>query len=251
MGRSHALSGAVGWLGLCTAAGPVAGLHPSGVQVGAGAVLAAGAALLPDIDHHSSTVSRSLWFVTRFASRVVSWTSDAVRDHTCGCCATEGTSGHRTLTHTGVFAVLAGVLCGLAGWRWGAAGAAWIVGVGAGLAALGLVRRVVWLQAVAAGVGAGLAVWWWGGGLGWWWLGVPAGWGVLAHALGDAVTVRGVPLFWPLKIAGCRWYPAGPPRWLRFRAGGPRERVVWWLMVAGGVAAGVVLVRDAPWFPIR
>lgn len=116
--------------------------------------------------------------------------------------------------------------------------------MGTGLAALGLLaRRVAWLTAALAGAGAGVAAWRLGAGVDWWWLGVPLGWGVLAHALGDAVTVRGVPLAWPLRIAGCRWRSLGPPRWLRFRTGGLVERAVWWLMLAGGVAAGWVLVN--------
>jgi membrane-bound metal-dependent hydrolase YbcI (DUF457 family) len=241
---------------VCAAAGPLLDLHPSPLQIGAGAVVAAGAALIPDVDHPSSTVARALGPLTRIAARVISWVSDAVRDGTCGCCATEGTRGHRTLTHTAAFAVAAGGGVCAAGWRWGLPAAAIVVGVAAGLAVLGLLPRARrfprarrgnragrWL----VGVMAGAACWWTltalgDPGAGWWWVGVPAGVGLLAHALGDGLTRAGVPLWWPLRIRGCRWYPAGLPRWLRFRTGGPAETLVSVLLVVGGVAAGWVLV---------
>jgi membrane-bound metal-dependent hydrolase YbcI (DUF457 family) len=219
-------------------------LHPSPVQIGAGAVVAAGAALAPDVDHPGSTVARSLGPVTRVAARVVSWVSDAVRDGTCGCCATEGSHGHRTLTHTAVFALAAGAGICAAGWRWGLPAAAVVVGVAAGLAVLGLLsRRGVWLVAALCGGCAWAWMHWVGDpAAGWWWVGVPAGWGVLAHAVGDGLTRAGVPLWWPLRIRGCRWYPAGLPRWLRFRTGGAVESAVSVLLVVGGLTAGWVLV---------
>jgi membrane-bound metal-dependent hydrolase YbcI (DUF457 family) len=188
-------------------------LYPSPVQIGAGAVVAAGAALAPDVDHPGSTVARSLGPVTRVAARVVSWVSDAVRDGTCGCCATDGTHGHRTLTHTAVFALAAGAGICAAGWRWGLPAAAVVVGVAAGLAVLGLLPRARrgdragrWLVGALTGVAA-----WWtltalgDPGVGWWWVGVPAGVGVLAHVAGDCATRAGCPAWWPLRIRGCRW----------------------------------------------
>jgi membrane-bound metal-dependent hydrolase YbcI (DUF457 family) len=228
---------------MCLAASPLAGVQPTAPQIAAGAVIAAGAALVPDVDHPGSTAARSLGPVTRVVARIVSYVSDAVRDSTCGCCATDGTHGHRTLTHTLVFAVLVGVGVCAAGWRWGATAGEVTVGVGAGLAVLGLLaRRGVWVTAALTGAAAGVAVRLLDAGDGWWWLGIPAGWGVLAHAIGDGLTRAGVPLLWPLRIRGCRWRDLGPPRWLRFRTGGAVEAVLSWLMVAGGVAAGWALL---------
>lgn len=242
LARGHAISGAAGWLGMCAAAGPLLELHPTPVQVVAGAVVATGFALWPDIDHPSSTVARSLGPVTRVAARIVSYISDAVRDGTCRCCDTPGTHGHRTLTHTVVFAVASGAGISAAGWRWGLDAAAIVVGVAAGLAVLGLLRKLPWLAAPLVGTSAWAGVHWLGSGEGWWWLGVPAGAGVLIHALGDSLTEHGTPLLWPLRVAGCRWRRLGLPGWLAFRTGGAAERVVSVAMVAGGGFAGWLLL---------
>lgn len=45
--------------------------------------------------------------------------------------------------------------------------------------------------------------------------------GQLAHTLGDACTIQGVPLLWPLSVRGRRWAKLGIPRPLRFETGGP------------------------------
>jgi membrane-bound metal-dependent hydrolase YbcI (DUF457 family) len=251
LARSHALSGAAGWLGLCAAASPVAGLNPTWVTVGSGLLVATGAALLPDVDHTGSRVARALGPPTRVLARVVSWVSDAARDATCRCCRTKGTHGHRTLTHTLLVAALTGLGLCLAGRQWGLGWAAGVVGVGAWLAGLGLLRdarrgdrAARWATATMGGVTAGLAVWWLGSGLDWWWLGIPAGWGMLVHSLGDALTKGKVPLFGLLvKIRGCWWYKVGLPDWLTFRTGGDFEKqvVAPALALAGLLALGVML----------
>lgn len=249
MARGHAVSGAAVWLGLSALAGPLLDLHPTLLQVVAGAIVASGFALAPDIDHPSSTVARALGPISRIIARAVSWISDAVRDGTCGCCATDGSHGHRTLTHTALFAVASGVGISAAGWRWGLAAAAVVVGVAAGLAALALLprarrgdRSVRWLTAVLAGAGVWAGVHWLAPAGEWWWLGVPAGVGVLLHSLGDALTETAAPLAWPVRIRGCRWYGLGPPKVLRFRTGGRVEGLVTVLLAVGGGLAGWVLV---------
>lgn len=243
MGRSHAISGAAGWLGLCLAAKTSGVLDPEMTTVAAGAVVAAGAALWPDIDHEGSTVARTLGPITQLGSRLVSFVADAVRDGTCGCCATDSTRGHRTLTHTVVFAILCGPLVGAAGWWWGTRAAAVLIGVAGWLAVRGVwPRRFGGLAGLIAGAGAGYAVWWLGEPDGWWWLGLPMSWGVLAHILGDAITHHGVPLWWPLRIQGCRWRRVGTPEWARFRTGGLIEAALCVLMLAGGTAAGWALI---------
>lgn len=243
LARSHALSGAAGWLAACAAAGPVAGIHPPLPAVTTGAVVAAAAALLPDIDHPGSTVARSLGPLTRTIARVVSRLSDAVRDSTCGCCATTGTSGHRTLTHTLAFAAVVGVVVSAAGVWWGHLAAAVVVTASIGLVGLALLpRRRARAGVVVLMVYAGAQVYTGGAGVDWWWLGAPAGWGVLTHSLGDAATHHGVPLWWPVSRRGCRWRRVGLPTWLRFRTGGGVETLVSVLMVAAGVAAGWVLL---------
>lgn len=58
LGRDHALSGALAF----TAAAPL--LHVTGLHLAAGAVLAAGAGVLPDIDEPGSTIARTFGFLT-------------------------------------------------------------------------------------------------------------------------------------------------------------------------------------------
>lgn len=243
LAHGHAISGAAGWLGLCAAAVAWTDFDPTPLQIGAGAIVATGAALVPDLDHPGSTAARSLGPITRVAARIVSYISDAVRDGTCDHCDTPGTHGHRTLTHTALFAVAAGLGISAAGWRWGTTAAAIVVGVAAGLAVLGLVaRRGVWLGAAAVGTSVGYAAFALGGD-GWWWLGIPAGAGTLIHIVGDSVTEQGCPVLAPfVRIRGCRWRRLALPEWLAFETGGWFEGVVSLAMAGGGLAAGWVLL---------
>lgn len=95
MGTSHALSGATTWV-----AGAAA-LSAAGVTVGlptvaAGAILCAGAALLPDLDHPKSRAARSLGPLTRGLA-----------------CLIGGLCGHRGATHYLIGAPIVGVPVGL------------------------------------------------------------------------------------------------------------------------------------------
>lgn len=243
MSGTHALSGAVVWLSVCAAAGPVAGLHPTWVQASAGAVIAAGAAIWPDVDHPSSRAARALGPLSRVAARIVSYVSDKIRDATCGCCATDGTHGHRTLTHTMLFAAATGAGVCAAGWWWGIPAVAIVVAIATGLGVLGLAgKHTGRIGAILAGAAAGVAVWHLAPEMGWWWLGAPITLGVLCHLAGDAVTHHGIPALWPIRIAGCRWRRVGTPKWMRFRTGGPVETLIGVLLLAGGGAAGWLLI---------
>jgi membrane-bound metal-dependent hydrolase YbcI (DUF457 family) len=234
MGKSHAASGVAGWVSLCAAAAAL-GHQPRVSTVLIGAGVSAGFGLLPDIDHPGSTISRSLGPLTRGIARLVSFVADWVQDRTCPCCKDPDTAAHRGLSHTAVGALAAGALVALCGWRLGQPAALLVVFLAVALAVRGMVSpraRGTLGAALAGAVAAGL-VYGLGPEAGWWWLGLPAGFGVLAHIAGDGATKSAVPLLWPLKISGCRWYPCGSPRWLRFRTGGGVERwVVGPLMLA-------------------
>ncbi len=262
MGKSHALSGAVGWLAGCATFTQL--VHaPSPTAVWAGAAVSAGFALLPDLDHPGSTVSRALGPATRAASWVTSRASSVIRGKSCRHCAGKAGGGHRGLTHTAAGA--AGVGCVVTGLH------VWL----GGRAALVVVGFAVWLLAHAAmsskwrakvgdvvlpgrfrvrgktahrftaAVGSAL--------LGvlamasvhdhrsWWWIGIPAAWGCLAHSLGDALTYSAVPLCWPARIGVCRWTPVGTPRWMRFRTGSRTETAVVVLMLSAGIAAIAIM----------
>src|SRR5690606_30760854 len=61
MGHAHATTGAAAWVAITTVGAEPLGLAPLGVeQILAGALVTAGAALLPDADHHSGTIAHSL-----------------------------------------------------------------------------------------------------------------------------------------------------------------------------------------------
>jgi membrane-bound metal-dependent hydrolase YbcI (DUF457 family) len=260
MGTSHALSGAVGWLGGCAAATAL-GHQPRPLSVAVGAVVSAGFALLPDIDHPGSTVARTLGPLTRAVSRIVSGLAAGFGRATCDHCSRRpGQGGHRLITHTVPFALAVLGLVALAGHLWGVRGSLAVVGFAVWLAThTGLRtstraeivdalipgqvrgRRARRFAAVIGSVIAGAAVAFGVGvlaepGGSWWWVGIAAGWGTLAHALGDSLTHWGSPLLWPARVRGCTWRTVGTPRWMRFRAGGPVER---WLVAPGMALAGL------------
>lgn len=80
-------------------------------------------------------------------------------------------------------------------------------------------------------------------------IGVALGLGTLVHILGDAMTLSGVPVRWPLlDKKGRRWGTWGL-RW--FRAGGPVGERVATLVFSGlvlGLGSLVLLAGGAPWW---
>ena len=90
MGRTHATSGAVAFLALAPALDTYGIVPATPVTIVAGTLAAAGAALLPDLDHEHATVAQSLGFVTRSLTKIVSKIS----------------GGHRNGTHSLLGAVL-------------------------------------------------------------------------------------------------------------------------------------------------
>lgn len=94
MGRSHALSGAAVWLGGCAGLVMEHAARPGWVTVLGGAVVCAGAALLPDIDHPNSRITHAGGAVTEALCWVVR------------------RGGHRGPTHYLSSGVLAGAVAG-------------------------------------------------------------------------------------------------------------------------------------------
>lgn len=189
MGRTHALSGAVLWL----ATAPVLsqeewlGAHAvslSSSQVIAGAVVAAGAGLLPDIDHPSGRIANTLGPLTRTMCR---WVSRAA-------------GGHRHATHSLLFAVAMGYAMGLlaAHFRYGWWAALFVL-VGFGLRGLGLdfEGHEFW-SGLKDCVMAGVAVYLMHD-LDMSFAAYPVALGCLAHLIGDCLTPRGCLLLWPVN----------------------------------------------------
>ncbi|MET8354151.1 metal-dependent hydrolase [Micromonospora sp. NPDC005206] len=75
----------------------------------------------------------------------------------------------------------------------------------------------------------------------WWWVGAAAGLGTFTHSLGDSLTRSGSPLWWPLRIRGCRWRSVGSPRAIRFTTGGMGERVAVALLFLAGAGCAYAL----------
>lgn len=265
MGRSHALSGAAVWL---TGA---AALHAAGAQLSAsavsiGAVVCAGWALAPDLDHPSSAIARCGGPITRGIARVTGWAGARVHAATKTRWDRPDLDGHRTLTHTAVWALLCGVVGEVAGWWYGRWAAAVLVGCAASLAFTTVLSRRLRRSGLPLLAVAGLAAAAYRAAPGsCWWLGVATGGGCLIHCLGDALTNSGCPILWPLPIKVTmrsstltpvasgewpqryqrqdrwrRWYLVGTPRAVRFDTGGPVEE-----LVARGLA--VVVVTAAGW----
>lgn len=195
MGRTHAASGAAVWLVGCAAASGL-GVDVDVLPAAAGAVACAVGALVPDIDHPRSLISRSLGPITAGIAHLVADLAAAVHAGTATRRDKPCRNGHRAVTHTLLFAILAG--------------------------------------AVASAVLAVVAP-------AWWWLGIPLAAGCLTHDLGDACTPSGCPILWPVRIAGRRWHPIGPP-W-RLTLDGPGERwIVGPACTLGAIASAWALI---------
>jgi membrane-bound metal-dependent hydrolase YbcI (DUF457 family) len=231
MGRSHALSGALGGVGVVA----VVPGEPWPVALLAIAVTG-GAALLPDLDHPPSTAARSLGPLTRLLARFLGWLSLVVYQATRGDGDQAGRqSGHRLATHTVPGCLLAGGLVYALG-SVSPVALAVACGLLAGLLGLGL-QAAGFASAVA-----GAAVSYWCGLQypGWSWLfAVCVSLGCLVHVAGDSVTSQGVPVAWPLLLGDERWRFLSTP--VTFPAGGFEEKT----FVAPGLL--VALVCSGVW----
>ncbi|MEV6773643.1 metal-dependent hydrolase [Nocardia sp. NPDC051030] len=196
LGHSHATSGALAW-SAAAASLPLTVLTYPAMQSGEiravdlimGTFLTAGAALLPDADHPSGTISHVLGPVSHYACKFISKIS----------------GGHRHGTHS--FAFVALVTYG----TW--AGEHWI----GRYFTLALVFFLLALAVRALNLGpSGDGIKAWGTdvilatcgtfAIDHWisdkptWLPFSVGLGALAHLIGDCLTDRGCRLLWPLKL---------------------------------------------------
>lgn len=187
MGHSHAISGVLGWLVVAPILA-AKGIMPADVAVIAtGAVVTSGAALLPDLDHPQSTIARTFGPVSQAVSHGVNIVA----------------GGHRKMTHSIFFTILATLGTWAAVHFLGNIAAYVIIFFMAGLAARGLHLApkhgaAGWLvtTAVAAATTAVSAFW---GPHNYEWLFAAMALGVLMHLLGDSLTPGGIPLFWPAQ----------------------------------------------------
>ena len=193
-GKGHALTATLGWF----AAAPLAAQalhHPIGRwELAAGGLVAAGAGMLPDIDHPGATAARTFGPFGRAVAKAVSKVA----------------RGHRGRTHRISFAITAGLgtAWSASHWSWGAAVVTAVVAAWA-WRQLGPDLRLEVIRcdvdAIVAGTAAGVAtfVWLTPG----WWLPAAVAAGALVHLAGD-------------RLFGNRLV----------RVDGPIERVVVWAL---------------------
>lgn len=210
MGFNHALTGAAAWIAV-TASAPMltTGIYPmSPIGVFTGAIVCAGAALLPDADHHNGTIANSVPGVGKVVTSAIG----------------QMAGGHRQGLHSIIATALVLILSSLLGFL--TVDTEWfgVLPIGAGLATMALVAfatralkiaRRSWVGPWFVGffVAAGILllapteiVW----------LPIAITLGFIVHLLGDGLTIGGVPWLWP-------WKPK-PPYWF---AGVPIANAVW------------------------
>lgn len=260
MGPAHSLSGAMAWLAVGLASAAADRPMPAAVLL-TGTLICAGAALAPDLDQKQATISRAFGPPSRWLAGFIDKLSAAVYNASRGRGDRRRSGGHRTLTHTWVWAVLIGAGFSAAAIAWGRWAVLVILFIHMVLAVEGLLWRMarvssdvlVWLLgATSAWI---LAGWldqpgngsdWLFPGEAYLWIGLPIVVGAVVHTLGDSLTVSGCPMLWPLSIKGRRWYPLGPPNFMRFRAGAWVEnKVLMPLFLVLGAASGVGAVMLA------
>jgi membrane-bound metal-dependent hydrolase YbcI (DUF457 family) len=199
MGHSHALSGAALWLlaapglaalpslgGMAGDLTPVVANMLSPAELIAGALVCAGAAMLPDLDHPHSTIAQTFGPVTWVLSKAVNWLS----------------GGHRHMTHSLFFVVAAGVGAHLLAGRYPIGRDIMVVlliGLALRAIGIGIPHRTITSALVNAGLTAGMFLFLHSRDVGYLWLGLAVAIGCLAHVLGDCMTERGCPVLWPLK----------------------------------------------------
>lgn len=271
MGPTHAMSGAAVWLG-AIAGGLLPGLAGASTStVIAGTAVAAGSALLPDLDcpgslspKDGSTVVRAFGWVGEVVGHSLSNLSLAVYNLTASKYDKPRTNGHRTLTHTLAFTAGLGILVSLAGastMTFDFAEREWIVShvvtwaamfVCLHLAMFGLAEKWVKRQRAKYGLipllvlsavattatiahlpDTGVP-----------WLGLAVGGGAVMHLVGDAITKMGVPVLWPIPIRGKRWWDVTLPSGLRISAGGAFEKAI--LLPGLSLMTGVLLFALVP-----
>lgn len=245
MGPTHSMSGVTAGAATIAIAGAM-GQSISAPEALITVGITAGAALLPDIDAPTGTLSRSFGPITKVLSKATNKASAGIvnmtgtkQDGTCS-------NGHRKFTHTLLFCALISVATYFG------------IQYGGNIAALGIffflttlaLRGVfakwskkqgtipVLLAAAGLTAVAGTLVM---ETLSPVLLATCVAVGTVTHLLGDAITVSGVPVAAPfVKIKGKRWYDLHIiPSALQIRAGKKADDVL--LVIFAIVAAGILI----------
>ncbi|MGA8113376.1 MAG: metal-dependent hydrolase [Actinocatenispora sp.] len=237
MGPTHAVSGAAIWLAGCWAAGHWLNYHPGHVELGVGAAVCAGAALLPDLDlsgrvtenKGGATVAHTFGVVSLFMAEVVEKFSLGVYKITRAKRDPKRHNGHRTLTHTWLFNVALGFGVGALCARFGKWAVIAVLFLMFGLAIRGLLsewaKKRGWLLTTLLSAAAALAAY----SLlpadrGYPVIGAAIAAGGIVHTLGDMITKAGCPILWPIPTGRRLWREIGVPDVMAVRVGGGVER---------------------------
>ncbi|MDA8368558.1 MAG: metal-dependent hydrolase [Nocardiopsaceae bacterium] len=190
MGHSHALSGVVGWMAIVPL---VQGTEFLGIrfdlgpgEIIAGALVCAGAALIPDLDHKSSTITQTYGVVTQVLSSLFNWLF----------------GGHRNGTHSLLFALLmGGAAQALALWSDLAVQifVFLLIGIAFNGLGFGMEKNRVAAEIINAMATAGITLALYSAGTDYSWMGLAVAFGCLLHFIGDMATQMGVPLLWPVS----------------------------------------------------
>lgn len=263
MGPTHAMSGAMVWLAGSSLA--IQAVNPTNSMpvLAVGTLVAAGAALAPDIDSHSSTIVSSFGAAGKATHKVVNGVSVSVYNATRTRYDTPKTNGHRTLFHTAWLAMLAGGLVSLGSsvsktvelfgkdFAVGQLFSLAVMFLFTHLALGGLFEHkvrstrkkygVLGMMAVSAVITLSLAALLPANDT-YPWLGLAVGVGWFMHLLGDLITKMGIPLLGGVvKIRGKRWWDFTLPAFMRIRAGGKFEKAVLLPLISTVTAFLVVL----------
>lgn len=258
MGPTHALSGAVAWL---AGAGLTASLlerPQSSTELAVYTAVCAGSALLPDLDcsgkvtanRGGATVARTFGVVSLFIAECVEKFALGVYLMTRTRKDGKRKNGHRTFTHTWVFAILLGYGVTLLVARYGRPAAIAVLFLTVGLAVRGLMadwaRRSGWLLTTLVSISATyLALQVLPAGQDFSLLGIAVGVGCVVHTIGDMITTAGCPVLWPLPIGRKLWFEFSLPDPIAVRAGGAFERgALVPLLTVGVVVAAVYQISD-------
>jgi membrane-bound metal-dependent hydrolase YbcI (DUF457 family) len=232
----HAATGAAAGASL----GLIPGLITSTFELILTILGCAGMALLADIDHPKATVAQSFGWPSRTLAQLIETLTGWIYGATRTGRDQVRLGGHRTLTHTTLFAVgmffltlwlaenkLANVIILLLALYWGIRGflpkttkrlrkllpkaVRWLLSSKELIFSVAaIVPLLMYLNKVAL--------------LSSWSLALIVGWGTLVHSLGDCLTDSGAPLFFPLPIHGQVWYRVKAP--LRFSTGSEYGKLI-------------------------
>jgi hypothetical protein len=251
------MSGAAGWLAASALYTTTTGTPISPEMLILGTTVAAGAALAPDIDSYGSTVVRSFGFIGRGLYWIANSLSLAAYNIIRTPRDEPKENGHRTLFHTALFAILAGVITSLLtsstadvtvfgrDMTWGQLNSLIIMAIFLNLGIGGLfVKPIAKAKSnfgifgpyVIMGV-TGLSVWVFSTFTdfvpdasqqieGYSWLGLAVAFGWFMHLAGDFITKMGVPLLWPVPWKGRLWWNFATPPFMRIKAGSGVENFV-------------------------